>query len=180
MGGGQHLPYDAEVEYLESTGTQYLNPSISYWADFEIVCNLRTNSSNVTLFCGNNNRLERDSAANPYWKFRSSSGMYTSTVLITEKHTLTWRKGIISVDGIAVKNLNKPYQTGSLYISGFPSTQYPCIFYRIKFYDSADTLVRDFIPVRVGQVGYLYDRVSGQLFGNAGTGAFVVGPDVNN
>ena len=41
-------------------------------------------------------------------------------------------------------------------------------------------LVRDFIPVRVGQVGYMYDRVSGQLFGNAGTGAFIVGPDVNN
>lgn len=33
------------------------------------------------------------------------------------------------------------------------------------------------IPVRVGDVGYLYDRVSGQLFGNAGTGAFIVGPD---
>ena len=40
------------------------------------------------------------------------------------------------------------------------------------------TLVRDYIPVRVGTVGYLYDRVSGQLFGNAGTGDFVLGPDV--
>ena len=26
-------------------------------------------------------------------------------------------------------------------------------------------------------VGYLFDRVSGQLFGNAGTGAFTIGPD---
>ena len=43
------------------------------------------------------------------------------------------------------------------------------------------TLVRDFIPVRVGSgssaVGYLYDRVSGELFGNAGTGEFLIGPD---
>lgn len=39
------------------------------------------------------------------------------------------------------------------------------------------TLVRDFVPVRVGQTGYLFDRVSGQLFGNDGTGAFVLGPD---
>ena len=39
--------------------------------------------------------------------------------------------------------------------------------------------VRDLVPVRVGQVGYLFDRVSGELFGNAGTGAFVVGPDKN-
>ena len=36
----------------------------------------------------------------------------------------------------------------------------------------------DIIPVRIGNVGYMYDRVSGQLFGNAGTGSFVLGPDV--
>ena len=35
----------------------------------------------------------------------------------------------------------------------------------------------DFIPVRVGSIGYMYDRVSGQLFGNSGTGAFIIGPD---
>jgi hypothetical protein len=42
-------------------------------------------------------------------------------------------------------------------------------------------LARDYIPVRVGSgagaVGYLFDRVSGQLFGNAGTGDFTIGPD---
>ena len=38
-------------------------------------------------------------------------------------------------------------------------------------------LIMDMIPVRVGSVGYMYDRVSGRLFGNDGTGAFVVGPD---
>ena len=42
-----------------------------------------------------------------------------------------------------------------------------------------NALVRDFIPVRKGTVGYLYDRVSGKLFGNAGTGDFVVGLDKN-
>ena len=35
----------------------------------------------------------------------------------------------------------------------------------------------DLIPVRVGQVGYMYDKVSGQLFGNVGTGDFGLGPD---
>ena len=35
----------------------------------------------------------------------------------------------------------------------------------------------ELIPVRVGQVGYLYDKISGQLFGNQGTGDFVLGPD---
>lgn len=38
--------------------------------------------------------------------------------------------------------------------------------------------VIDLIPVRVNGEGAMYDRVSGQLFRNAGTGAFVIGPDV--
>ena len=40
-----------------------------------------------------------------------------------------------------------------------------------------DSLLLDLIPVRKGQVGYMYDRVSGQLFGNAGTGDFILGAD---
>ena len=40
-----------------------------------------------------------------------------------------------------------------------------------------DVLTRNYIPVRVGNVGYLYDKVSSQLFGNAGSGSFILGPD---
>ena len=46
-----------------------------------------------------------------------------------------------------------------------------------RIYDN-NILVRDYITVRRGTVGYLYDRVSGQLFGNAGTGAFGYGNDL--
>lgn len=41
-----------------------------------------------------------------------------------------------------------------------------------------DTLVRDFIPVRVGTNGYLYDKVSGTLFGNEISGDFTLGNDI--
>ena len=51
-------------------------------------------------------------------------------------------------------------------------------FYWAKIY-SGGTLVRDFIPVRKNGVGYLYDKVSGTLFGNAGSGSFTYGNDVN-
>lgn len=54
--------------------------------------------------------------------------------------------------------------------------------YWLKIWDSSNALVADFIPVRVGTgenaVGYMYDRVSGKLFGNMGTGAFVLGQDI--
>ena len=49
--------------------------------------------------------------------------------------------------------------------------------YSFKLTDNG-VLVRDLVPVRVGSVGYMYDRVSGKLFGNEGTGAFTVGPDI--
>ena len=35
----------------------------------------------------------------------------------------------------------------------------------------------DLIPVRKGNIGYLYDKVSGKLFANQGTGTFTLGPD---
>jgi hypothetical protein len=48
--------------------------------------------------------------------------------------------------------------------------------YRFKLYSSG-VLVRDFIPVRKGTTGYLYDAVSETLYGNSGTGDFTLGPD---
>ena len=39
-------------------------------------------------------------------------------------------------------------------------------------------LVRDYIPVRVGQVGYLYDKVSDALSGDLHGRAFTLGPDI--
>lgn len=39
-------------------------------------------------------------------------------------------------------------------------------------------ILRDFEPVRVDNVGYMYDKVSGQLFGSIGTGQFILGTDL--
>lgn len=50
-------------------------------------------------------------------------------------------------------------------------------FYACQIWDG-QTLVRDFVPCRIGTTGYLYDRVSQTLFGNIGTGDFTLGPDV--
>lgn len=49
-------------------------------------------------------------------------------------------------------------------------------FFYFLIYDGS-TLVRDFAPVRVGQTGCLFDRVTGQFFYNQGTGSFVCGED---
>lgn len=38
-------------------------------------------------------------------------------------------------------------------------------------------LVKDYIPVRVGNIGYLYDKVSKSLVASDGPGNFILGPD---
>ena len=42
------------------------------------------------------------------------------------------------------------------------------------------TVTMKLTPVRVGTEGCLYDRVSGQVFHNGGTGAFLYGADKTN
>ena len=49
--------------------------------------------------------------------------------------------------------------------------------YSFKISKSGEAL-RDFVPVRVGDVGYMYDKVSKQLFGSIGTGQFILGQDI--
>ena len=68
--------------------------------------------------------------------------------------------------------------TGPLSFFAYADGRYNASCRIYSAYVSNGTNVADFIPVRVGSVGYMYDRVSGKLFGNAGTGDFVLGPDV--
>ncbi len=42
-----------------------------------------------------------------------------------------------------------------------------------------DVLVQDLIPVRVGTECCMYDKVTGTLLHNAGTGDFILGDDKN-
>lgn len=103
-------------------------------------------------------------------------------------HTLTFINRVLRLDSRAIQTFAANYNTAETTITLFAEHRqtryYNCLkgkimAFSIGFNSDANNII-DFIPVRVGQVGYLYDRVSGQLFGNSGTGAFIVGPDVNN
>ncbi len=49
--------------------------------------------------------------------------------------------------------------------------------HRVKVWNNGRSLVRDMVPVRIEQEGAMYDRVSGELFRNARTGSFAIGSD---
>ena len=51
-----------------------------------------------------------------------------------------------------------------------------CRIYEVKISQGND-IIMDLIPVRKNGVGYMFDKISKQLFSNQGTGTFILGPD---
>lgn len=200
--GVRKKPYDAEVEYLQNnTGLEYVNTGIIPDDTTEVYATTKVLNQNTPAYSGGDNAKigcgEPFSYQEPTFCFTYHvgqsqfyihfvSGYQTQSIALgTTVHTIRFSKSEFSVDGVKKKG---PF-SGSLQavspicIWAFPGASLGSIhgsrktnFYSVQIYKES-VLVRDYIPVRVGTVGYLYDKVSKQLFGNAGTGAFVLGPD---
>lgn len=184
MMGGNPLPYDAAVEYIESTGSQYINTGILTQTSLRLILDgvfrqsregdhgsiLPNKRFHVGMYIGkfffgignqtwsvashNANRHTFELNGNGYAKFDSTQRFLAAVANNSNYVYLFARNG----NG-----------TASIFVYGFR-------LYGAKMY-VGDELVRDFIPVRIGSVGYLYDKVNEQFYGRQGSGAFIVGPD---
>lgn len=203
----QNKPYDSEVEYLESTGTQYIDTGIvidstNYsivskamllnnrsslcfvrWTPAPTYCTFGLyigGTQNITYYYGNYktlhyiNNIPLSSHVNKERIYRLNE----DSKLIIEDPV----NGIITQIN-AVMDESVMSNSYSLYLFSANSngilseTQNGIRVYSFTVKRN-DNIVADFIPVRIGTNGYMYDKVSGQLFGNKGMGDFVLGPDV--
>lgn len=191
------LPYDAEIEYLQSSGTQYIDTGISPSTNFEceIKAEFTQNQAGFDTLLGSytNNTafgvalaISGSDLSASYIQF--GAGYAVSSVktlgLHTYKSSLKNNELKINVDGT---------QNTAAFSSGSPSANPMYLFARNKGggtignYSKAKVyyckiwnggnLVFNAIPVRVGSTGYMYDKVSGSLFGNSGSGSFTLGND---
>jgi hypothetical protein len=200
------LPYDAEVEYVGCSGAQYVDtgivPNSTTGIDMELLFTIPDPSSTINTFCSggngwNNNEFlivanngAYDGAGRLYYNHSAGSySVYLQNVskYAGERHRYAILSGACYFDTTRVgtytnRNLST---TSSVYLcaahrSGVVVEPLYGRLYCAKLYHGG-ALARDYIPVRVGSgssaAGYLYDRVSGTLFGNAGTGNFTIGPD---
>ena len=180
----QNKPYDAEVEYLESTRTQYIDTQVTPNQDLVIEIKWKNNTAqnNRYLFgsgSSTSNCIRAYIGSSSYWRF---GGGY---IAINTSDT-TERIAVIDKTKIIINGEEYIYQDT---VGTFSSSVTMKIFggasgnslisTRIYYFKISNngTLIRDFIPVRVGTTGYMYDRVSGRLFGNSGTGNFILGSD---
>ena len=197
------LPYDYEVQYLESTGTQWLDTGIYPTSDIGakmVVAPLLGNAGDsCALFCGSDS-----------WRWGFGFRFYGTIQISCLSRSTAFQNadwipyGSVKEVSYNFANEKKAYLDGSLVYDNIPygTVESPGPIWmfggnyngtnelwrgsKMRVYSCQMTnngvLVRDFIPVRVGSgasaVGYMYDRVSGTLFGVQGTGAFGMGPDV--
>jgi len=199
MMAGKRLPYDAELEYLQSSGTQYIDTGVKGNASASLVieCTFlqKQYSGTVGFVFGSRSAANKrfgfvvipgGSGGNYSFGYRSdhvynvalSSNFETVRFVATPTLAECTFRGttLIASDAPLDTNLNIYIFTRNF--SGSTGQNFEGCLASLKIYANG-VLVRDYIPVRKGTVGYLYDRVSGKLFGNAGTGDFVLGPDKN-
>ena len=191
-------PYDAEVEYLESDGNQAIDTTEHYTRSttkvylrymkfsnkkYAFGANSSDNKTSV-LFC--NGGSNGTTYSFRLWRYKNLYSTDSDTWQTNaEIHELEITKSF-KVDGVGrwTPGVNDTDFTSERTLFLFASHNANNAFgsssmrvYACKIWQN-DVLVRDFIPVRKGQVGYMFDKVSGELFGNLGTVDFILGPDV--
>lgn len=197
-------PYNAEIEYLENyTGRETIDTGIYGTNTTQVSFEVMFFNTAVTDYTGGdafgNGVIEYGNTQNvlgiaynrdhdELYSFLGNNYKIIRRLNLPTgiKHTITysskgtWVNGVKRQNGWYNNSFQTPYTITAMTIrtvNGIFGGSLKARLYNFSISDNG-ILVRDLIPVRVGNVGYMYDRVSGQLFGNTGTGSFVLGPDI--
>ena len=190
VGGGSLPDGYTELEYIQSSGTQWIKtgviPTINtrYYAEFEIVS--IDGSKGIIGVVDNNCCIWYDKTS-LYGAFTIGYDVYASeSVSNGKKYVCELKNGSFVVNGVTYSipsvsswdnqkeafifdlNYNGSYGKSSIKV------------YRCIIYDGA-AKIRDYVPAKnsSGTIG-LYDTVNGAFYTNAGSGTFTAGADINN
>ena len=194
-------PYDAEVEWLQTDGTAYIDTgikatsSITTEGEYDITSNL---GGNLAVFGGrvavNNNsnvlfHYQKEGNLTNGWRFGNgektgNAGNAIGTFAFSNKESAR----VMKINNLTLTCASSTFTTVyNIFIfavnngGGVMGITANSVVLKLKYFKmySSGVLVRDYIPVRKNGVGYLYDKVTKTLYGNANsTGAFVYGNDV--
>ena len=175
------------VDYLESSGTQYIDTGIKPNQDTRIVVKaaLETPHSiyGVNYSGANFNMTGSSSNGGVMYYYWANQGASPMTNYFSQIHTFEQDKNICRVDGALYHTYT--YTTWSapctLYLfarnNGTSMNDSGTVrIYSCQLYDNG-TLVRDFVPCINNGVAGLYDKVNKVFYSNMGTGNFIAGPE---
>ena len=191
---GKSVPYDSEVEWLESTGPQYIDTGMIF--DQSSSCELfgRAVSSSAFPFFGS--RFSSSSRGFTIQKYAAGyfGGQYSGSIYYSVPTDFNWHRfcldgGILVFDGQIVHRFPSSKfttpTTALLFTSSTNGTPYEIggkmiSWCKIKGVgDDYEELVSVRFTNEDGETeGAMYGKVSGKLFRNVGAGSFIIGPDV--
>lgn len=188
---GQTLPSDyIQLEYIQSSGSQYINTGFKPNQDTKISITVDFPLSGTTWLYGsrtsaNSNSLGFLCEGNSKYRFDYASSTNELVTKPTGKFTINSDKNKCYINGELV--FTATYTTFAspvnMYIfnnnnNGSLSGGSSAKLYNCSIYDN-DVLIRNFIPCKTesGTVG-LYDSVNNQFYQNAGSGTFIAGPEI--
>lgn len=178
-----------QVDYIESSGTQYINTGFMPNQDTRVIADAQyikskvsaflfgTRTSNFTvnyniLLTGTNNVFRSD---------YNDSKIEFSSISPTERFIFDKNKSVCTINNISINNATSTFSTTfPLFLfavneNGTAKYQGCIRLYSCQIYDN-DTLVRDYVPViNSSGVAGLWDYVTGTFYDNKGTGTFTAG-----
>lgn len=189
--------YDYEVEYLQGNGNAYINTNYcpnsntilklkySYSATTQTPIFVRYNIDSNTTCAFGLYISANSSNGNVYYygvepdKMYKKTGLSTSTIIDA---TLDINKIIVNdvESSITRSEFNIPIP---IYIfrgninNVVSNTSDDIRIYSCVIIENNE-IIMDLIPVVKDGIGYMFDRISKQLFGNMGDGSFVLGPSI--
>lgn len=176
-----------QLEYIESTGTQYIDTGVVPDSNTKVECDFLAKTLDCGVFGA---RIDYNSNAfTLFWSVTNAAAIEIgNTFFALGPKATVGKRYVVEMSATSFKLDGETLQTYSqtaiapgvpIYIfwsSGASFSKLSGRVYGFKIYKNG-TLVRDFIPCKnaSGAVG-LWDRVHSVFYANAGTGAFTAGP----
>ena len=191
---GSTLPSEyQEVEYIESTGTQWINTGIKATNKTMIKAKLYTTNTGVSKswFGGSINSshsfIFQAYGSNRYHYQYGTSGSWPTTniqdTIVGIEFDVEYGNGSIKINELKTEDLpiTSFYDSTNLAIFAINGGSYPIdgrVYYFKIFED--DNLIRNFVPCyrKSDNVIGLYDTINGVFYTNQGTGTFGKGSNV--
>ena len=175
------VPYDAEVEYIQSTGTQWIDTGWIFQKNIRLVFDITYMGSGT--FGRNAGTYECLWSGSSFFFGGGISFIARSNFVRYEMdYDFTAGNMVAKVNGSVFRQTTGTQPTDTkivLFAMMTGNTRSPAPIRHGRFTIYKDGIaVLDMVPVRIGTEGAMYDRVSRKLFRNNGTGAFSYGPDV--
>ena len=182
-----------ELEYIEGTGTQYIDTGFNPDQDTRVVMDIVGPAANVSAryFASAQNgnviyQMMSQYGGTQVYDYYGTSAQIVNDIPTTGRLILDKNKNVFSAGGVTHSHPLQNFSVGyNLYLFGQnnrgntdQSRIAQMVLYSCKIYSNG-ILSRNFIPCKNpnGAVG-LYDIVHGVFYGNIGTGVFTAGPEI--